>query len=141
MEGARTALSTLSTTERPRQTRESSGRGDRPGTECLYVGYCATGPCDPIAPAYLSTLERAANRFDLPWEEAQPRFGATLGGVMRLQETLEPRARQASDGPKSGGTQFTDSSVINRRVLLAPALPMDADQEDKEHAKTSVAYS
>ena len=105
------------------------------------MGYRATGPCDPLAPVHLSTLERAANRFDLPLEEAQPRFGATLGGVMRLQETLEPRARQASDGPKEGGTQSTDSSVINRRVLLAPALPMDADQEDKENAKTSVAYS
>jgi len=60
---------------------------------------------------------------------------------MRRQETLEPRARQASDGPKEGGTQSTESSVINRRALLALALPLDADYEDKENAKTSVANS
>ena len=105
------------------------------------MGYGATGPCDPIAPGYLCPLQRASNRFDSPWEEAQPRFGATLDGVMRLQETLEPRARQAPDGPKEGGTQSTDISVINRRVLLAPALPRDAEQEDEENAKQSVAHS
>jgi hypothetical protein len=33
--------------------------------------------------------------------------------------------RQAPDGCKEGGTQSTDSSVINRRILLAPALPID----------------
>ena len=33
--------------------------------------------------------------------------------------------RQAPDGCKEGGTQPTDISVINRRVLLAPALPID----------------
>ena len=35
-----------------------------------------------------------------------------------------PRARQAPDGRQSGGTQSTDISRINRRVLLAPPLPM-----------------
>jgi hypothetical protein len=47
--------------------------------------------------------------------ETQPRFGATLGGVKRLSITLVPRARQAPDGHKSGGTQPTDISKINRR--------------------------
>ena len=61
--------------------------------------------------------------------------------VMRRQETLAPRARPAPDGPKEGGGQPTARSVLNRRVFLAPALPMDADQEDEEHATTSVAYS
>src|SRR5919202_6095888 len=56
-----------------------------------------------------------------------------------LNVGLEPRARQAPDGPKEGGTQSTDISVINRRVLLAPALPRDAEQEDEENAKQSVA--
>jgi hypothetical protein len=60
-------------------------------------------------------------------EEAQPRCGVALDGVKRLQETRVPRARQAPDGRKSGGRQPTDISRINRRVLLAPALPMDVN--------------
>jgi hypothetical protein len=52
-----------------------------------------------------------------------------------------PRARQAPDGRKEGGTQATDSSLINRRRLLAPPLPMNAVQEDEENATTSVANS
>jgi transposase len=48
-------------------------------------------------------------------EEAQPRCGATLDGVKRLKETLVPRSRPAPDGRKSGGTQPTDISRINRR--------------------------
>jgi hypothetical protein len=58
-------------------------------------------------------------------EETQPRCGGTLGGVMRPQGPLVPRMRQAPDGGKEGGSQPTDSSVINRRVFLAPALPID----------------
>jgi hypothetical protein len=57
-------------------------------------------------------------------EEAQPRCGVTLDGVKRLKHTLVPRARQAPDGRKYGGSQPTDISRINRRLLLAPALPM-----------------
>jgi hypothetical protein len=38
---------------------------------------------------------------------------------------LVPRLRQAPDGGKAGGSQPTESSVINRRVFLAPALPRD----------------
>jgi len=48
-------------------------------------------------------------------EEAQPWCGATLDGVKRLKETLVPRSRPAPDGRKSGGTQPTDISRINRR--------------------------
>ena len=58
-------------------------------------------------------------------EETQPRCGGTLGGVMRPTGTLVPRLRQAPDGCKEGGSQPTDISVINRRVLLAPALPIE----------------
>jgi transposase len=58
-------------------------------------------------------------------EEAQPRCGVALDGVKRLKETLVPRVRQAPDGRQSGGTQPPDSSRINRRLFLAPALPMD----------------
>ena len=61
--------------------------------------------------------------------ETQPRFGVTLGGVMRPKGTLVPSMRQAPDGGKEGGTQPTDISVINRRVLLAPALPIDETKE------------
>ena len=57
--------------------------------------------------------------------ETQPRFGGALAGVQRRQDTLVPRARQAPDGRTEGGTQPTESSVINRRIFLAPALPMD----------------
>lgn len=58
-------------------------------------------------------------------EETRPRFRATLDGVKRLKQTLVPRARQARDGRKEGGSQPTASSRLNRRFLLAPALPMD----------------
>jgi hypothetical protein len=44
--------------------------------------------------------------------------------VKRLQHTLVPRARQAPDGRKEGGSQPTESSTINRRLFLAPALLM-----------------
>src|SRR5262245_56848116 len=44
---------------------------------------------------------------------------------MRPTGTLVPRMRQAPDGGKEGGSQPTDISVINRRVLLAPAHPID----------------
>ena len=61
--------------------------------------------------------------FTHPSAAARPRFGVTLDGVKRLKETLVPRSRQAPDGRKEGGTQSTDISWINRRVLLAPPLP------------------
>jgi transposase len=47
-----------------------------------------------------------------------------LVGVRRLQEPLVPRSRPAPDGRQSGGRQPTEISVINRRVLLAPTLPL-----------------
>ena len=60
-----------------------------------------------------------------PAAAARPRFGVALDGVQRLQETLVPRPRQAPDGRKEGGTPSTESSRINRRVFLAPPLPME----------------
>jgi hypothetical protein len=62
-------------------------------------------------------------------EETQPRCGVTRGGVMRPTGTLVPRMRQAPDGCKEGGSQPTDISVINRRLLLAPALPIDQGEK------------
>ena len=43
-----------------------------------------------------------------------------------------PRARQAPDGGKEGGSQATNLSVINRRLLLAPSLPMDKRHWDED---------
>jgi transposase len=65
----------------------------------------------------------------------------TDDGGKRLQETLVLRTRQVLDGRKEGGSQPTDSSRSNRRMLLAPALPIDAVPEDKENAKKLVANS
>jgi hypothetical protein len=48
-------------------------------------------------------------------EERQPRSGALLAGGTRRRDTRGPRKRQAPDGHKSGGTQPTEISVINRR--------------------------
>jgi hypothetical protein len=79
--------------------------------------------------------------FTPPSAAARPRCGVALDGVKRLKETLVPRPRQAPDGRKEGGSQPTDISWINRRVLLAPPLPMDEIQEDEEHAKKSLAHS
>jgi hypothetical protein len=49
---------------------------------------------------------------------------------------LVPSMRQAPDGGTSGGRQPTASSRINRRVFLAPPLPMNTMHgEDHEHIK------
>jgi len=56
--------------------------------------------------------------------------------VKRLQATLVPRARQAPDGRKEGGTQSTASSLINRRLFRAPSLPMPQDKRTKKLQKT-----
>ena len=54
-----------------------------------------------------------------------PGISAILDDVKRRREsTLVPRPRQALDGAQYGGTQPTDISRINRRILLAPTLPM-----------------
>ena len=78
--------------------------------------------------------------FSSPSAEVQPRYGATLVSVKRVN-ILAPRARQAPDGYKEGGSQPTASSRINRRVLLAPPLAMDAMKQEKANAKHSVANS
>ena len=47
--------------------------------------------------------------------------------------------RLAPDGSKAGGSHLTESSRSNRRVLRAPALPMDAVQQEEAQAKPLVA--
>jgi transposase len=68
--------------------------------------------------------------------EAQPRCGATLDGVKRPVGILVPRVRQAPDGCQSGGRQPTEIRVINRRILLAPTLPMDSISTRTSTCKT-----
>ena len=70
---------------------------------------------------------KGSPRFQRLSEETQPRCGVTLGSVKRPQGTLVPRMRPAPDGGKEGGSQPTDISVINRRIVLAPALPVDKE--------------
>jgi hypothetical protein len=48
---------------------------------------------------------------------------------------LVPSVRQAPDGRTEGGTQSTDISRINRRILLAPALAMHEGQKQHEDVK------
>jgi hypothetical protein len=43
--------------------------------------------------------------------------------------------RQAPDGGKEGGNQPTDISVINRRVFLAPALPIEKGKKHDADVK------
>jgi transposase len=63
--------------------------------------------------------------FQGPWEEAQPQGAVPLDGVTRPAGILVPRRRPAPDGPTSGGRPPPEISVINRRVFLAPPLPLD----------------
>jgi transposase len=82
-------------------------------------------PLIPSTPSPYWPGTAQQNDFNTPSEAAQPRGGATLDGVKRPAGLLVPRVRQAPDGCTSGGRQPTDSSRINRRILLAPALPMN----------------
>jgi hypothetical protein len=72
----------------------------------------------PITPSGRVTACHCTPNFEgcqRPSEETPPRGGVALDGVKRRKETLVPRSRQAPDGPKEGGSQPTDISVINRR--------------------------
>jgi hypothetical protein len=141
VEDAGAAVHTLSSIARTRQTRESGGGGPRPGTERLDVGSCPTERCDPLETEHPLVRQQAYHRDDRAWDEAQPRCGVTRGGVMRLRQTLGPRSRPAPDGRQSGGSQPTEISVSNRRLFLAPPLPMTQvtgkrDQEDGQKTVT-----
>jgi hypothetical protein len=76
-----------------------------------------------------------------PSAEARPRLGVALDGVQRRQATLVPRARQAPDGRQEGGSQSTASRRSNRRLFLAPSLPMDTStQRTARRKKRSSAF-
>jgi transposase len=57
--------------------------------------------------------------------EPPPRCGVTRDGVPRPAGLRVPRMRQAPDGGKAGGSHPTASRRSNRRLFLAPPLPMD----------------
>jgi hypothetical protein len=112
LEGTRTALHTVSTTERPGDTPHASRGGHRQGTGRRSVGHCPRGPrhpCDCLPHACVAKPSR-------PLAEAPPRGGVTRDGVKRLQQPLVPRARPTPDGRQSGGHQSTEIRRINRRL-------------------------
>ena len=99
------------------------------------MGHCQASCCETEGIKPAAGCSQSSPGFSRPSEETQPRCGVTLGGVMRPQGILVPRMRQAPDGCKEGGSQPTDSSVINRRVLLAPALPIDQGEKNEADVK------
>jgi len=123
LEGTRPARHTVAPAPGQRQTGPAGRRRHGAGRACLAVGHGqARGQATAglTMPAGASTGSPRLHRLSA---ETQPRCGVTLGGVRRPTGTRVPRMRQAPDGGTSGGTQPTESSVSNRRVFLAPALP------------------
>ena len=112
-----------------RQTCPSGRRRYCPRIACLHVGHCQAGCRGTEAERWLQVDAQSFKVSNRPSAETQPRCGVTLGSVKRPQGTLVPRWRQAPDGGKEGGSQPTDISVINRRVFLAPALPIDKGEK------------
>jgi hypothetical protein len=125
LEGTSAMVETLSNPESSRPTRQPSGGSHGPCTGRIYGGHGPTSGSHTLTPKDAPTINRPpADGFQCASEAAQPRCGATRDGVKRPPGILVPRARQAPDGCQSGGTQSTEISRINRRVVLAPALPM-----------------
>jgi hypothetical protein len=115
-----------------------AGRGRQgPRSACLSGGL-GHAPCwdtQGLKPA--AGCSQGTPRCSRPSAATQPRGGATLGGVRRPQGPLGPRRRPAPDGGTAGGSQPTDISRINRRILLAPPLPMSRGQQHHEDLKKS----
>jgi hypothetical protein len=128
LEGPGAPVYTVPAPERPRHTRHSSRGGSCPGIDRLQVGHGPAYSGDTRAPHTADRFIACPLGCTYPSEEAPPRCSVILGRVKRRKETRVPRARHAPDGHTSGGTQPTDISVINRRVFLAPALPMPRGQ-------------
>jgi hypothetical protein len=131
-EGPRPALHTVPPPEDHRPTGPS-GRG-RHGSRIagLSVGHCPAHGGDTAGRKPAAGCRHSAPRFSRLSAETPPRCGVTLGGVMRPTGTLVPRRRQAPDGGKEGGSQPTESSVLTRRVFLAPALPRDKGKNRRQ---------
>jgi hypothetical protein len=125
LEGPGPPLHTVAPAHGHRQQGPAGRRRHGPRMKCFHVGHgpagCRVTESRKLAAACRTSLQGFPPLLD----ETPPQCSVTLGGVMRPTGTLVPRMRQAPDGGQEGGTQPTDSSVINRRVLLAPALPRD----------------
>ena len=125
--------------------RQLSARGKKPHqvvvaiARALIACMCAMAKQVPVTSEKLrpSWLWMAhPQEFQCLAEAAQPRCGVTLVSVKRFK-ILVPRMRPAPDGPTSGGRQPTEIRVINRRVFLAPALPMGTmNWDEDENVKT-----
>ena len=93
VEGPGAAMQALPEADRARQAQQRGGHGSGTGTGMLHVGDRSGSGNDRVG-----RLDESAGSRD--WEEARPRFGATLETVPRPTRTLEPRKRQAPDGHK-----------------------------------------
>jgi hypothetical protein len=121
LEGPGPALPTLSPAHGQRRQCPAGRCGHGPGIERLQVGHGQAG-----RQATAGLLRPAGHRQGSLWfprlsEETPPRCGVTIGSVTRPQGTLVPSMRPAPDGCHAGGSQATDISVINRRLLTVTA--------------------
>jgi hypothetical protein len=125
LESPRQAVPTLPTIGRTRPAYAWRHGGHGPCPRRIHGGHGSAASRGSVSQqnAGPGALHAAGGRRAS--EEAPPRGGGTRGGVRRLVGRRRgPRARQAPDRRQSGGSQPTESSRINRRVLLAPTLPM-----------------
>ena len=119
---------------RPHRGRHqpAGGRGasrphDRPQTCCQPPGtaqYRQRG-LDPACSAVLARRPCHVSRVARSIGSAAAPVWCNPRRREEAERPLVPSARPAPDGCKSGGHQPTDTSRRNRRMCLAPALPMD----------------
>ena len=136
-----TARHTVASADGHRPACPSGRRRPGPGMAGLSVGHGQARGGETSGRKPAAGGSPSSPGFSRPSAETQPRCGGTLGGVQRPQGMRVPRMRQAPDGGQEGGSQPTESSVLHRRVFLAPALPMDEVKQEENHVKKSVAHS
>ena len=110
------ALYTVSPAHGHRQKGPPRCRGHCLSMACLSVCHGPACGSETQSRQRAAGCRHSAPRFLRPSAAPPPRCGVTLGSVTRPQGTLVPRRRQAPDGGTEGGSQPTESSVINRRV-------------------------
>ena len=104
-----------------RYRRSRAGPRAASARRWLRVVVCLT----PAQPRVLLSLGRGA--APVWWNPRRRARGRQVCSSLAV--------RQAPDGGKEGGSQPTDISVINRRVLLAPALPIDKRKNQEADVK------
>ncbi len=114
-----------------RQTCQSGRRRHCPRMTCLHVGHCQAGCRDRRKPkddgGLTHKLAQVSHR--LIGRDAAPVWCNPRRRYEAAQVPSSLAVRQAPDGGKEGGSQPTDISMINRRVFLAPALPIDTKEK------------